>query len=71
MLRRRQRKSVFENMIRFGETFVDIAAVEPEVRADVGAFHRFELGKISETGARQFDRFVNQDCTGLQRLVNI
>ncbi|MBI2212001.1 MAG: hypothetical protein HYU47_15640 [Deltaproteobacteria bacterium] len=38
VLRRRQCKSVFEDMIRLGETLVDIAAGEPEVGANVGAF---------------------------------
>ena len=40
MLRRRQREGVFENMIRFGEAFVDVAAIESEMRAQVGPFDR-------------------------------
>src|SRR4030095_3813321 len=60
MLRRRQGERIFENMIRFGEAFLHIAAVELKMRADIGAFYWLELGKIGETRFRYANRLMNQ-----------
>ena len=71
MLRRRQCKRIFENMIRFGKTFLNVAPVELKVRTDIGPFYRLELGKIGKTGFRNTNGFVNQSRSWLQCLVNI
>ena len=71
MLRRRQRERIFENMIRFGKAFLNIAAVELEVGADIGAFDRLDLGKIGKTGSRHLTESCTKVAPGLQRLVNI
>ena len=59
VLRRRQGKGVFENAVRFGETFLDVAAVELEMRADVSPFHRLDFGEVGETGSRQLDGIMH------------
>ena len=71
MLRRRQCESIFENMIRFGKTFLDVAAVELEMRADIGAFDRLELGKIGKTRFRYANGLMDQSRAWLQCLVDI
>ena len=65
MLCRRQRERVFENLVGFGEAFLDIAAIEFEVGANVGAFDRFDLSEIGKTGTRHFDRIVHQSRADL------
>jgi hypothetical protein len=42
-------EGVFKNLIRFGEAFLDVAAVEPEVRAEIRSFDGLQLGEIGET----------------------
>src|SRR4029434_6166654 len=71
MLRRRQCERIFENMIRFGKAFLNISAIEFEVRTDVGAFYWLELGKIGKTGFRYANRLMNQRPSWLQCLVDI
>ena len=51
VLRRRQREGVFENLVGLGEAFLDIAAIELEVGANIGAFHRLDLGEIGKAGS--------------------
>ena len=46
-------------MIRFGEAFLNIAAVETEVGTDVGTFYRLELREISETGLWYANRLMD------------
>ena len=38
-------------LVRFGEPFLDVAAIELEMRADVGPFHRLDFGEIGKTGS--------------------
>ena len=71
MLRRRQREGVFENLIRFGEAFIDVTAIEPEVGAQVRPFDGFDLRQIGETGSRQLDRIMHQHRAGLERIVDV
>jgi hypothetical protein len=67
MLCRRQRERVLENMVGFSEAFVNIAAIEREVGANVGAFDRFDLSQIGETGSWHFDRIVHQGRARFER----
>ena len=57
-------------MIRFGEPFIDVAAVEFEMGAQVRAVDGLQVGEIGETGRRQLDRVVNQHRARLERVVN-
>ena len=71
MLRCRQRERVFENLIRLGKTFVDVAAVQFEVSADIGAVDRFELGEIGKAGFRYSHFLVHQSRVLLDRVLNL
>ena len=71
MLGCRERESILENMVRIGEALLHVAAVKLEMRADVGAFHRLDLGEVGEAGFRDANRLVDQSCAGLQSFVDI
>ena len=71
MLRRRQREGIFEDLVGLVETSSDIAAIEFEVGANIGAFHRLDFGEIGKTRCRQFDRVVHQGRARFQGLVNV
>ena len=58
-------------MIRCGKTFLNVAAVELKVRADIGPFYWLELGKIGKTGFRYANGLMDQSRTWLQCLVDI
>ena len=71
MLRCRQRERVFENLIRLGKTFVDVAAVQFEVSADISAVDRFELGEIGKAGFRYSHLLMHQNGILPNRVLNI
>ena len=64
MLGGRQCERIFENMIRFGKASLNVAAVELEVRANIGPFYRLELGKIGKSGFRYANRLMDQGPPG-------
>src|SRR5262245_40466798 len=71
MLRRWQRERIFENMVRLGKAFLDIAAVELKVRANIRAFYWLELRKISKSRLGYANRFMDQSSAWLKCLMNI